>query len=89
MDEIEELLKSGRPVLLTSKQLREIIKGRPRQTLMNMSEAGEYLGCSRWGVQALLRQNAFPFIPNGRKRKRIDVRDLDKWIEKSKRMVRA
>lgn len=87
MNDIEELLLSGRPVLLTNRQLREIIKGRPRQTLMNMTEVGEYLGSTRWYVQLLIRQGAFPFIPTGKKHKRIDIRDVDKWIEKTKRLA--
>lgn len=84
---VDEILASGKPVLLSPRLFREMVKSRPQKTLFNMREAGEYIGVSRWQVQVLIRSGAFPFVPLGKGskgRKRIDVRDIDAWIERSK-----
>lgn len=52
--------------------------------LMTVTETGRFLGLSRWSVQAMVRSGALPFIPLGKKHKRIDRLDAEKWIQSRK-----
>lgn len=45
----------------------------------NMSEAGELHGVSRWQIQKWVRQG-LPYVPEGRKAKRIVFSELEKWL---------
>lgn len=56
---------------------------RLQKRLLNAEEAGTYLSMSAWTIRYLIRQRQLPFVPFGRS-KRVDVRDLDKWIELNK-----
>jgi excisionase family DNA binding protein len=56
--------------------------------LYTPKEAAHYLGHTVPGVRALLKNGKLPFIQNGRNGKQfIDIRDIDQFIEKSKRSV--
>ena len=47
---------------------------------LNMTEAGELYGVSRWTVQDWVRQG-LPFIPSGTKHKMILASSLEKWLK--------
>ena len=47
---------------------------------VNMKEAGELYGVSRWVVQDWIRAG-LPYIPSGRKHKMILVSELAKWMQ--------
>ncbi len=51
--------------------------------LFSFKEAGVYLGRSAWTVGEMVRTGKLPFVPDG-KRKLLDVKDLDKWIDREK-----
>lgn len=52
------------------------------QGALNMTEAGKYLGVSRWFIQSLVRKGEIPYIRLGVKRKLISIRALDEWIKR-------
>ncbi len=51
--------------------------------LFTTEEASLYLGLSRWVLTKMVRDGLLPYVPCGRK-KLIDVKDIDKWIEAEK-----
>lgn len=52
---------------------------------LDMTEAGALYGVSRWTVQAWIREG-LPYIPSGRKHKRILASTLEAWL-KSRQVV--
>jgi hypothetical protein len=52
--------------------------------LMDLKEAGEYIGRSPRAVRALIQAGAFPSVEHDR-RVFVDRRDVDGWIERSKK----
>jgi excisionase family DNA binding protein len=46
-------------------------------------EAAHYIGGTNWCVEELVRGKRIPFLVVGKYRV-IDIRDLDKWIEREK-----
>jgi excisionase family DNA binding protein len=57
--------------------------------LLDITDSARYLGMSDKGIRELIDQGSLPYIQKiaGRSPYLIDVRDLDRWIEKNK--VRA
>lgn len=55
----------------------------PRR-LYSIKEISEYLGRSAWSVAEMVRSGRLPYVPDG-KRKFVDIRDVDAWIETNKR----
>jgi len=51
--------------------------------LLNISEAAEYLGVKKNTLYSWVNQRKIPYVKIGRLVK-FDLRDIDKWIEKSK-----
>ena len=52
--------------------------------LVNVTEFARLIGESRWSASARLRRHELPFVPMGRKHKRIAVADILAWMEKRK-----
>jgi excisionase family DNA binding protein len=57
--------------------------------LVDVDDAGRYLGMSDKAVRELILEGALPFIQKipGRSPYLLDVKDLDRWIEKHKRLA--
>ena len=55
--------------------------------LMRVREAAEYLGSSPWRVRQLIANRRIPFVQDGDGPFWLDIRDLDSFIERSKRVV--
>jgi len=55
----------------------------PRR-LFSIKEIAPYLGRSEWSVAEMVRSGRLPYVPDG-KRKFIDIKDVDIWIEKNKK----
>lgn len=64
--------------------MEEKVNTKPEKRLYSIKEAGVYLGRSEWTVAEMVRCGRLPYIPDG-KRKFLDVRDLDNWIERMKK----
>jgi excisionase family DNA binding protein len=54
---------------------------------VTMSEAAELVGVSRWSIQRFIREG-LPFIPCGRKAKRINVSTLTAWLKAQERTAK-
>jgi excisionase family DNA binding protein len=59
----------------------------PRQRMMRVREAAAYLGSSPWKIRQLIANRRIPFMQDGDGPFLLDVRDLDGFIERSKRIV--
>ena len=57
------------------------------QRMMRVREAAEYLGSSPWKVRQLIADRRIPFVQDGDGPFLLDIRDLDGFIERSKRIV--
>jgi len=55
-----------------------------KQRLYSIKEASLYLGRSPWTVAEMVRTGKLPYIPDG-KRKFLDIKDINDWIETRKR----
>ena len=62
-------------------------KATPRQRMLRVREAAEYLGSSAWKVRQLIANRRIPFLQDGDGPFLIDIRDLDGFIERSKRIM--
>lgn len=51
--------------------------------LISIKEAGIYLSRSPWTIAEMVRCGKLPYVRDG-KRKLLDIRDLDKWIDGNK-----
>jgi len=51
--------------------------------LLRITQAAQYLSVTNWFMETLLRENEIPSLMLG-KRKVVDVRDLDAWVDKQK-----
>lgn len=51
--------------------------------LLRIQDAARYLSSTTWFVETMLREKQIPFLIVG-KRRVIDIRDLDDWIEQEK-----
>lgn len=54
--------------------------------LLDVKDAGAYLGVSHWTVRDLLNQGQIPYCRIGRKIL-LDLRDLDKFVEGLKEKI--
>ena len=52
--------------------------------LFSIKEVAAYLGRSPWTVAEMVRTGKFPYVPDG-KRKLLDIKDVDRWIDMNKR----
>ena len=59
----------------------------PGRRLVRVREAAEYLGSSPWKVRRLIADRRIPFVQDGDGPFWIDIRDLDSFIERNKRLV--
>jgi len=59
----------------------------PGQRLLRVREAAAYLGSSAWKVRQLIADRRIPFVQDGDGPFLLDIRDLDGFIERSKRVV--
>jgi len=59
----------------------------PRRRMMRVREAAAYLGSSPWKIRQLIADRRIPFMQDGDGPFLLDVRDLDGFIERSKRIV--
>jgi excisionase family DNA binding protein len=66
-----------RPKVLSQPRVRSA------KRLYTTEEAALYLGVSRWVLTKMLRDGLVPYVQAGKK-KLIDLKDLDKWIEEQK-----
>ena len=57
------------------------------QRLLRVREAAAYLGSSAWKVRQLIADRRIPFVQDGDGPFLLDIRDLDGFIERSKRVV--
>ena len=55
--------------------------------ILRVREAAEYLGSSPWKVRQLIADRRIPFVQDGDGPFLLDIRDLDGFIERSKRIV--
>ena len=69
------------PARKASNQLSVVPLIHPR--LLGIPEAAVYISGTNWFVEELVRNNEIPAIVIGKGR-RIDIRDLDAWIESEK-----
>ena len=74
-------LQSRQPAGATQSQ------GAPRRRMMRVREAAAYLGSSPWKIRQLIANRRIPFMQDGDGPFLLDVRDLDGFIERSKRIV--
>jgi excisionase family DNA binding protein len=51
--------------------------------LISIKEAGDYLSRSAWTVAEMVRTGKLPYVRDG-KRKLLDLRDLDAWVDSNK-----
>jgi excisionase family DNA binding protein len=51
--------------------------------LCSVKQAAFYLSLSKWTVYAMIEHEVIPCVRRG-KRKLVDIRDLDKWIDDHK-----
>ncbi len=51
--------------------------------LISIKEAGAYLSRSPWTVAEMVRTGKLPYVRDG-KRKLLDLKDLDSWIDGNK-----
>lgn len=58
-----------------------------RRRMMRVREAAAYLGSSPWKIRQLIADRRIPFMQDGDGPFLLDVRDLDGFIERSKRIV--
>jgi excisionase family DNA binding protein len=58
------------------------------ERLVDVNRAGEYLGVAAWTVREMCWRGDLPFCRVGRL-VRLDLRDLDAWIESAKTQVGA
>jgi excisionase family DNA binding protein len=70
------------------------MNGSPKQApiaprLVKTKQAAEYLAVSQWKLRNLVQQGLIPFIEDGGGTSpwRFDVRDLDAYIERSRRIL--
>lgn len=56
-----------------------------QQRLLPLPEAARYLGCTLWSVRELIWKGQLPYTRIGR-RFQVDVRDLDEFVERKKRI---
>jgi excisionase family DNA binding protein len=56
------------------------------QRMMRVREAAAYLGLSPWKVRRLIASRRIPFMQDGDGPFLLDLRDLDGFIERSKRI---
>lgn len=56
---------------------------RIQKRLLDAEEAGDYMSASAWTIRKMIRDGELPFVPRGRK-KLVDVRDLDLFIDREK-----
>lgn len=59
---------------------KKIVQGK---RLISIKEAGDYLSRSPWTVAEMVRSGRLPYVRDG-KRKLLDLRDLDAWIDGNK-----
>ena len=59
----------------------------PGQRMMRVREAAAYLGSSPWKVRQLIADRRIPFFQDGDGPFLLDIRDLDGFFERSKRIV--
>ena len=72
---------------LVSHAVRRVQRGSEIQPrLLDIDDAGRYLGMSDKSVRELIQQGELPYIQKlpGRSPYLLDTKDLDKWIERSK-----
>jgi len=62
-------------------------KASPGRRLVRVREAAEYLGSSPWKVRQLIADRRIPFVQDGDGPFWVDIRDLDSFIERNKRVV--
>lgn len=55
----------------------------PVKRLISIKEAGDYLSRSPWTVAEMVRAGKLPYVRDG-KRKLLDLKDLDAWIDGNK-----
>ncbi|MGO9613076.1 MAG: helix-turn-helix domain-containing protein [Dissulfurispiraceae bacterium] len=58
-------------------------KAVPGKRLISIKEAGAYLSRSPWTVAEMVRTGKLPYVRDG-KRKLLDLKDLDSWIDNNK-----
>lgn len=58
-------------------------KTAPVKRLISIREAGDYLSRSPWTVAEMVRAGKLPYVRDG-KRKLLDLKDLDSWIDGNK-----
>ena len=59
----------------------------PSRRLVRVREDAEYLGSSPWKVRQLIADRRIPFVQDGDGPFWVDIRDLDSFIERNKRVV--
>lgn len=59
----------------------------PGRRLVRVREAAEYLGSSPWKIRQLIAHRRIPFVQDGDGPFWLDIRDLDSFIERNKRVV--
>jgi excisionase family DNA binding protein len=55
-----------------------------QRRLFSIKEIASYLGRSPWSIAEMVRCGRLAYVPDG-KRKFIDIKDVDIWIEKNKK----
>lgn len=79
-DALVEVLRSA-----AEKGVRDAIgeNGAIGRRLMSIDEAATYTNSCRREVLNMIARSEIPVVRHGKRRK-LDIRDLDKWIERSK-----
>jgi excisionase family DNA binding protein len=58
----------------------------PARRMLKLKAAAEYLGVSTWTLRRILRSSEIPYVQRGEGNILLDVRDVDAYIEKNKRL---
>ena len=71
------------------KSERAVVQKRtsPGRPLVRVREAAEYLGSSPWKIRQPIADRRIPFVQDGDGPFWLDIRDLDSFIERNKRVV--
>ncbi len=59
-------------------------KDRPLKRLLSVKDGAEYLGVSVYTMRDRISRGQIPNIRDGARLLRLDIRDLDEWVEKHK-----
>jgi len=64
--------------------MKEAKEQENERRLLSQKQAATYLGISYWTIRDLIFSGEIPFVPITRKKKMVDMMDLDAYINRKK-----